>query len=217
MEPNTPRKRPGRSLPTRSALLAAGFDLLVERPIDAIPIDEVVARAGVAKGSFFNHFRDKQAFAEAIATEVRLELEALVAAANEGITDPVARLARGLRVAADFALAQPKRSAVLLRSHGTSTAAAHPLNKGLKEDLEDACAQGLLHPDAKDVGVLYWLGLCQAVMAALVENPGSRSRNAALVNKVLSRGLTGLGVSTDRVAEIVAERGNRNDSRRTPL
>ena len=47
-----------RAARTRAALLAAGFDLLVERPIDAIPIDDVVARAGVAKGSFFNHFAD---------------------------------------------------------------------------------------------------------------------------------------------------------------
>ena len=59
MESNpSPKKRPARSAPTRAALVAAGFDLLVERPIDAIPIDEVVKRAGVAKGSFFNHFRD---------------------------------------------------------------------------------------------------------------------------------------------------------------
>lgn len=210
MNAHPPRKRPGRSLPTRAALLTAGFELLVERPIDAIPIDEVVARAGVAKGSFFNHFRDKQAFAEAIATEVRLELETLVSTANAGVSDPVVRIARGLRVAAEFALAEPKRSAVLLRSHGTSTAAAHPLNKGLKEDLEDACAQGLLHPDAKDVGVLYWLGLCQAVMTALVESPATRGRNAALVNKVLGLGLTGLGASAARIADIV---GTRNGKR----
>ena len=39
---------------TRAALIAAGFDLLVERPIDGIPIDEIVAKAGVGKGSFFS-------------------------------------------------------------------------------------------------------------------------------------------------------------------
>ena len=45
-----------RAARTRAALIAAGFDLLVERSIDAIPIDDLVAKAGVAKGSFFNHF-----------------------------------------------------------------------------------------------------------------------------------------------------------------
>lgn len=207
MESPPSRKRPGRSLPTRTALMAAGFELLVERPIDGIPIDEVVARAGVAKGSFFNHFRDKQAFAAAIAAEVRRDLETLVTRANEGVDNPLARMAGGMRVAAQFARAEPQRSAVLLRSHGTSTAADHPLNRGLKEDIETACAQGLLHPDARDVGVLYWLGLCQVVMADLVENPGGRVRQQALVRKMLCRGLTGLGAPPALVAEIVSRPG----------
>ncbi|MFM7445989.1 MAG: preprotein translocase subunit SecG, partial [Tabrizicola sp.] len=91
-----------RAKRTRAALIAAGFDLLVERPIDAIPIDDVVAKAAVAKGSFFNHFRDKQAFAEAIATEVRLELENQVALANADVVDPVARIAGGMRIGAEL-------------------------------------------------------------------------------------------------------------------
>ncbi|MFM2257350.1 MAG: hypothetical protein RIQ28_1197, partial [Pseudomonadota bacterium] len=104
---------------TRAALIAAGFDLLVDRSIDAIPIDDLVAKAGVAKGSFFNHFADKQDFANAIATEVRLELEDLVARCNARIDDPVERIARGMRVVAEFAITNPKRSAVLLRSHAS--------------------------------------------------------------------------------------------------
>ena len=113
-----------RAARTRAALISAGFDLLAEKPIDAIPIDEVVAKAAVAKGSFFNHFADKQAFAEAIATEVRLELEDQIARANNGIADPIERIAGGMRVGAEFALSNPKRTAVLLRSHGSSTARA---------------------------------------------------------------------------------------------
>ena len=115
-----------RAARTRSALIAAGFELLVERPIDAIPIDEVVAKAGVAKGSFFNHFADKQAFAEAIATEVRLELEDQVTRANAGVSDPIARIAGGMRVCALFAINNPKRTTVLLRSHASSTARKGP-------------------------------------------------------------------------------------------
>ena len=139
-----------RAARTRAALIAAGFDLLVDRSIDAIPIDDLVVKAGVAKGSFFNHFTDKQAFAESIATEVRLELEDQVARANASVTDPVERIAGGMRVGAEFALRDPKRTRVLLRSHGTSTARAHPLNRGLLEDIEAASSQGLLRPEAHE-------------------------------------------------------------------
>ena len=113
-----------RAQRTRAALVDAGFELLAERPIDAIPIDEVVARAGVAKGSFFNHFADKVAFARAISGEVRRELEEWVATANADVTDPVERIAGGMRTCARFALREPRRSAVLLRGDGSSTARA---------------------------------------------------------------------------------------------
>ena len=191
-----------RAARTRAALIAAGFELLVKRPIDAIPIDDVVAQAKVSKGSFFNHFADKQTFADAIAVEVRLELEALVGRANAGIADPVERIAGGMRVGAHFALSQPKRSAVLLRSHGTSTLRAHPLNRGLRDDIEAACAAGLLRPEAKDSGVLYWLGLCQILMVNLVERRPSQREAATRMRDIMVLGLTGLGIDQQRAAAI---------------
>lgn len=186
-----------RAARTRAALIAAGFDLLVERSIDAIPIDDLVAKAGVAKGSFFNHFTDKQAFAEAIATEVRLELEDQVARANAGVDDPVERIAGGMRVGAEFALRNPKRARVLLRSHGTSTARAHPLNRGLLEDVDAACDQGLLRPEAREAGVLYWLGLCQALMINLIEQSATRAQADQRIADMITLGLSGLGVANN--------------------
>jgi len=191
---SSPANPSPRAARTRAALIAAGFELLVERPIDAIPIDDVVAKAGVAKGSFFNHFADKQDFANAIATEVRLEVEALITKANDGVANPVERIAGGMRVAAEFAMAQPKRSAVLLRSQGSSTARAHPLNRGVVGDFEAACQQGLLRPEAQESGVLYWLGLCQAIMTNIVERRPSRDDANRRLAEMLVLGLTGLGI-----------------------
>jgi len=195
MEMTTQSELSPRAARTRAALIAAGFDLLVERSIDAIPIDDLVARAGVAKGSFFNHFTDKQAFAEAIAIEVRLELEDQVGRANAGVTDPVERLAGGMRVGAEFALRDPKRATVLLRSHGTSTARAHPLNRGLLEDIDAASYQGLLRSEAREAGVLYWLGLCQALMANLIERPMTRAEADHRISDMIVLGLSGLGIT----------------------
>ena len=184
-----------RAARTRSALIAAGFELLVERPIDAIPIDEVVAKAGVAKGSFFNHFADKQAFAEAIATEVRLELEDQVTRANAGVSDPIARIAGGMRVCALFAINNPKRTTVLLRSHASSTARGHPLNKGLVDDFKAASENGVMRPEAQECGVLYWLGLCQVLMANLVERPMTRFQGDRRISDMITLGLSGLGAT----------------------
>lgn len=202
LAPRTPSPRAAR---TRGALIAAGFELLAEKPIDAIPIDEVVARAGVAKGSFFNHFADKPAFASAIADEVRLDLEERIAAANAGLADPLARIAGGMRVGAAFALAEPKRTVVLLRSNASSTLRSHPLNRGLVEDMEAAIAGGLVRKEARAGGVLYWLGLCQVMLANLIEErPGFEAARHAL-SDMLVMGLTGLGADPARVERIARE------------
>jgi len=198
-------RKPSRTGRTRAALLAAGLDLMVDRPIDAIAIDEVVARAGVAKGSFFNHFVDKHGFASAVAATVRLEVEAEVARANAGVADPVARIAGGMAVAARLALEEPRRMTVLLRAQEPTTSQTHPLNRGLKGDVEAALAAGLLRPEARETGVTYWLGLCLVVIAHVVTTRPSREQAARHLAEMLLLGLTGLGVPADRAAQIARE------------
>lgn len=191
-----------RALRTRAALVGAGFDLLARKPIDAIPIDEVVATAGVAKGSFFNHFADKQAFAAALAAEVRRDLEDQVDRANAQLGDPVARIANGLRVCAQFAVDNPKRTAVLLRSASGGVDPSHPLNKGVAQDFADAGHEGLVQQATQGGGVLYWLGICQALMAYLIEPNRTAEEARARTNEVLLLGLTGLGVNQTRAHDL---------------
>lgn len=182
--------------------MAAGFELLVERPIDAIPIDDLVAKAGVAKGSFFNHFKDKRDFAASIAEEVRLELEALVAKANETVNDPVERIAGGMRVGLEFAIRQPKRSMALLRSMGTPTMREHPLNDGLRADIEAAASRNLIRIEAERVGVLYWLGLCQVLMQDALGGRITLCEADRRLTDMLVLGLTGLGIPAKRATLI---------------
>lgn len=187
-----------RAARTRAALLAAGFELLAERPIDAIAIDQVVARAGVAKGSFFNHFADKAAFSGAIGAEVRQEVEALVDAANAGVTDPVLRLGGGMRVGVGFVLDQRKRAIIMLRGLEGSTGIDHELNRGIRADIEALIAAGLARPEAVRSGVRYWLGLCQVAMLNVIERTPGRADAAERLREMLVLGLCGLGVPQDR-------------------
>lgn len=196
---------PTRTARTRQALLGAGLDLLVERPIDAIPIDDLVAKAGVAKGSFFNHFTDKMAFAEAVSAFVREEVEARVDAANSGVIDPLERLAAGMRVVAAYALAEPRRSVVMLRGMAQSTTRDNPLNRGVRGDIEACVAAGLLRDEAAEAGMLYWLGLCHALIANLIERrAGADAAPAQRFARIQLMGLVGLGVD-EFLARTLAE------------
>lgn len=46
----------------RESLLSAARSLLVSRSMDALSIDEIVERADVGRGTFYNYFADKDAF-----------------------------------------------------------------------------------------------------------------------------------------------------------
>ncbi len=194
-----------RAARTRAALLAAGFELLAERPIDAIAVDDIVARAGVAKGSFFNHFIDKQSFAAAIGAAVRAELEERVGAANAGVVDPALRLASGMRVAVAFALDERKRAIIMLRGLELATGIDHDLNRGIRADIDALIAAGLARPEAARSGVRYWLGLCQIAQLNAIERRPNRADAAQRLREMLVLGLTGLGVPDPRAQQVATE------------
>ncbi len=50
-----------RTLQTRARLVGAAQEVIAETGYGAMRVEEVVRRAGVAKGTFFAHFRDKDA------------------------------------------------------------------------------------------------------------------------------------------------------------
>jgi AcrR family transcriptional regulator len=202
-----------RAARTRSALLAAGMGLLVDRPVDAIAIDEFVAAAGVAKGSFFNHFADKREFANAVAKEVRIDVEHWVGSINSGVVDPVERLAGGMIAAAAYALANPQRTAVLARSFTGTSLDEHPINAGLLTDLRDALRAKLITLPSERAGVLYWLGLCQILMGTIVDGGPDAQTAHRLLMDMLQIALRGLGAPADRIIDIAEPSVTRNKLR----
>ena len=53
-----------RTLKTRARLISVSEDLVRDAGYEALRVDDVVRLAGVAKGTFFAHFRDKDALME---------------------------------------------------------------------------------------------------------------------------------------------------------
>jgi AcrR family transcriptional regulator len=177
--------------------------LLARSSVDAISIDELVAAAGVAKGSFFNHFEDKSAYASAIFAAVRGELEANVGRANASIADPLVRLSGGMIVAAAFAQAEPKRFAVMVRTARGMTFSDHPLNAGVAKDLRACVRARLIRSDTQRSGVAFWIGCCQTLMMAIVEQRASLDRTLELLSDMLVLGLAGLGAPEAAIHKIV--------------
>lgn len=190
---------------TRSALIEAGLELMMQRPLEAIPIDDIVNKASVGKGSFFNHFGDKEGFAIAIAVEVRAEIETRISSVNSEIDDSLVRLASGMREAVEFALTNRKRTIALIRMASRFTSHHHPLNTGAKRDIEACISDGHFPESVSDTALMYWLGLCQVIIASVVEEKLSRQETSEKLYDILRFALVGLGADKSIAGKIAKE------------
>lgn len=186
---------------TRTALLNAGRALFASRHVDGVSVDEIVAAADVAKGSFYNHFADKDVFAREIAGGVRRQAEQAVDAANQGVDDPAIVLARGLCVFVRFAMEHPDSAQVLWRLNSGATMADAPINRGLRDVVQRGIkAQRFKHVDL-EAGVLLVIGTIVVTLRhALEERPVSAPQHIA---KNMAAGLLrGLGVAPAQALQL---------------
>ncbi|MEM6664412.1 MAG: helix-turn-helix domain-containing protein, partial [Pseudomonadota bacterium] len=83
-----------RTLETRARLIAAAEDVIADAGFEALRVEEVVLRAGTAKGTFFAHFKDKDALMDLIiGARIDAELDRMAAArAPRTVSEMVAAL-----------------------------------------------------------------------------------------------------------------------------
>jgi TetR/AcrR family transcriptional regulator, transcriptional repressor for nem operon len=97
--------RAASALQTRQALLDAGAALAEEHGLAGVSVNMVVARAGVAKGTFYVHFKDRAAFVDAMHERFHTRVGAVIDEAIAGLPPGAERLYRGSEAYLDVSLA----------------------------------------------------------------------------------------------------------------
>lgn len=109
---------------TRAALLDAGTVVASEHGLAGLSVNRVVAQAGVAKGTFYVHFADREAFVDALHERFHEHVREAVAGATEGLPPGPERLVAGAEAYLDTSLADRAVKALALeaRSEGALSA-----------------------------------------------------------------------------------------------
>lgn len=107
---------PGSGQRTRDALLDAGIAVAVEHGLAGLSVNRVVATAGVAKGTFYVHFKDRNAFIDALHERFHARVREAVAAATEGVEPGAERIYRGAVAYLDVSLADRAVKALSLEA-----------------------------------------------------------------------------------------------------
>ncbi len=80
----------GKRVRTRGTLIDSAIDVFSEKGIEEASINEITALAGMANGTFYNHFKDKDdlavASSGAIALEIARQLDLRMSDLDEGIS-----------------------------------------------------------------------------------------------------------------------------------
>jgi len=102
--------------PTRAALLDAALRLAEDQGLGPVSVNDIVAEAGVAKGTFYVHFVDRSALVIAIHQRFYDDLEATMAVAVAGMAPGPERLITGSLAYLDACLQAIAVKAVLIEA-----------------------------------------------------------------------------------------------------
>ncbi len=197
---------------TREALLAAARRLMADSPREAFTVDEVVQAAAVAKGSFYNHFPDKEALASEVLRLIRKKEEEEVGSVNKGITDPVARVARGMAVYARFAITAPE-DARILALRRLDELLPTDATGGLMEDLREGLRLRRIVVISIEAGAMLVVGQVAVLMSRLHGVPDADDASLLAAQSIATT-LVGLGtpapeallIASRSAAEIFGDR-----------
>jgi len=197
--------RETNSLKIRDALITACGDLLAKQPIDAITINNIVETAGVAKGSFYNHFPDKEALAATVSSAIRNEVEIAVSRSNENVTDPAYKIARGMCNHVQLAVADPRRATIMLRGLEKVTTGEHPLNQAIQEHIQEGIESGRFEARCQDAGLIQLIGSVYVTNLRILEQNLSAEQAIKLCTGVFTLVLCGFGLNEDESRRIVSD------------
>jgi AcrR family transcriptional regulator len=134
-----PGKRERTKAQNRRAILEAACEVFTESGYDGASIRDVIRRTGLASGTFYNYFRDKEEVFHAVLEERTTELRLRLRAVRQTETELDAVVREGFRVYFTFIVEDRPLFELLRRNAGTVQALADTpaLEHGIAELFED--------------------------------------------------------------------------------
>ncbi len=137
------RLRERQAEATRELLVSIARGRFTEQGYAATSIEDIVQRAGVAKGALYHHFSGKDALFRAVYEAVQAEAVSAVMAAALAAQEPWAAVRAGLSAFLDACLSPAFRRIVVLES---VSVLQHEVTEGGIEDIELPMLRTVLTP-----------------------------------------------------------------------
>jgi AcrR family transcriptional regulator len=174
-----------RSARTHLELIEAARTLYAGRPFDSVTVDDVVAAAGVAKGTFYVHFNSLAELQSRIADDLTRELDDLVQPSRLALDDPIERIAAGCAAFISQALNDPAWGALVVRGASAMPNIAGVTRKRLAEDIRRAARDKHLGNVPPELALDFVIGIVLSAMHSASEKRLSPEQAPAVVAGIL--------------------------------
>lgn len=138
---NTARKI-GKRERTRAILLNSALDLVARQGMETVKISEITKHAGLANGTFYNYFADRDEIIWEVSFGIAKEIGRQIDEEMSGIEDAVERVLTATTAFIDIAVVQPEWGAVVISSSQHTSEMRSDVTKFLRADLQRGLDQG---------------------------------------------------------------------------
>ena len=189
-----------RRTPSRQALLGAAEELFGAQRFGSVSIDEIVDRAGVGKGTFYNHFTGKDDIGKQLALAIRSEVRDRIAPLKATSADPAIHLAIAMALFLDLARTRPNRARILSMMLADASNADADMNSRLRGTLEAGLASGRFRFRSIEAAVTLVIGIVSAGMRSILDKRSVMPD--ATLGDLIVHALVALGVSREDAEKV---------------
>lgn len=183
---------------TRALLIRSAIDVFARLGPDAPVVDDFIAAAGVARGTFYNYFKTAHELLAAVTEELNEEVLGMVDPQVLRYDDPAVRFCVGTRLYVHFALRYPVWGTFLTRIGPAHAVRGRRMDRYLMRDLELGLSSGRFAAGSALVVRDMILGsLFFGIETLLTEGGGAQH-----IEDMLYTVLHGIGLPADEARDI---------------
>ncbi len=140
-----------KSVRTRARLMDAAAEAFAAHGIEGVSVNAIAHAADVSNGTFYNHFRDKEAIVAAVVFSIARDLAERIDVSMASITDPVERVAFGTRQFVELAASVPDWAGALSSAVWALPELRREVTAFARVDLQRGAREGRFRVEVDDV------------------------------------------------------------------
>lgn len=183
---------------TRSKLMEAAKTLFARQGVDNTRIQEITDEADVGFGSFYNHFKSKEAIVEAVLAETVGAQGAAIDRLTADLEDPAEVIAVAHRHFVRLARTDPQWAWLLIRLDVSHSIVLRALGPFARRDLRRGVRSSRLDVPHEGIALVGTGGAMLAVMRAVLDGQAPKDADVHHAEIVLRA----LGLSHEEAAEV---------------